>query len=312
VQDSHGTDVAHLPPGLKVFERGWLSSNNILLVGDDAACLVDSGYCTHAPQTLSLVEAALGDRPLDLLVNTHLHSDHCGGNATLQARYPRLRTLIPPGQAAHVRDWDPQELSYAPTGQSCPRFSFDDVLRPGSEARLAGVDWQVHAAPGHDPHSVVLFEPRERVLISADALWENGFGVVFPELEGSQAFDEVSETLALIEALAPELVIPGHGAVFADVSGALANARRRLDGFMRHPSRHAQHASKVLLKFKLLELQRVPIDEFRAWAARTAYLEVVRARYFPDQPMMGWLDGLLHDLARSGAAVLEENWVGNA
>jgi hypothetical protein len=33
------------------------------------------------------------------------------------------------------------------------------------------------------------------VLISADALWENGFGVVFPELEGDDAFAIVAATL---------------------------------------------------------------------------------------------------------------------
>ena len=52
------------------------------------AALVDTGYATHAPQTLALVQQALGARPLDLIVNTHLHSDHCGGNALLQAAWP--------------------------------------------------------------------------------------------------------------------------------------------------------------------------------------------------------------------------------
>jgi len=88
---------APLPAGVQVFERGWLSSNNVLLCDDDAATLVDSGYATHASQTLALVEHALGARPLDQLVNTHLHSDHCGGNAALQARYAALHTRIPRG-----------------------------------------------------------------------------------------------------------------------------------------------------------------------------------------------------------------------
>jgi len=52
------------------------------------------------------VDSALQGRPLDLLLNTHLHSDHCGGNAALQARYPALQTLIPPGHADYVRVWD--------------------------------------------------------------------------------------------------------------------------------------------------------------------------------------------------------------
>jgi glyoxylase-like metal-dependent hydrolase (beta-lactamase superfamily II) len=78
-----------LPVGVTVLERGWLSSNNILIQGTGPAALIDSGYCTHAPQTLALVKAALGSLPLVTLINTHLHSDHCGGNAALQAAYPR-------------------------------------------------------------------------------------------------------------------------------------------------------------------------------------------------------------------------------
>lgn len=206
-----------LPPDVQVLERGWLSSNNVLIVGRDSVALVDSGYATHTDQTLALVRSALGSRTLDTLVNTHLHSDHCGGNAALQAAYPRLRTLIPPGQAAAVQAWDPCALSYEPTGQLCPRFRFDGVLAPGGTVQLGDLHWQVHAAPGHDPHSVVLFEPGSRTLLSADALWENGFGVVFPELEGEHAFEEIASTLLLIEQLQPAVVVPGHGCPFSDV-----------------------------------------------------------------------------------------------
>jgi glyoxylase-like metal-dependent hydrolase (beta-lactamase superfamily II) len=38
----------------------------------------------------------------------------------------------------------------------------------------------VIAAPGHDPDSVMLLDRHHGVLIYADALRENGFGVVFP------------------------------------------------------------------------------------------------------------------------------------
>jgi glyoxylase-like metal-dependent hydrolase (beta-lactamase superfamily II) len=95
-----------LPPDIVVFERGWLSSNNILLLAGPVCALVDSGYCTHSGQTLALLRQSLGRRPLDLLLNTHLHSDHCGGNALLQQSYPALQTLIPPGLSEHVRNWN--------------------------------------------------------------------------------------------------------------------------------------------------------------------------------------------------------------
>src|SRR5574343_1317261 len=60
-----------LPPGVTVFERGWLSSNNVLLDDGIAPVLIDTGYCTHAEQTLALVAHALGDRPLAHVLNTH-------------------------------------------------------------------------------------------------------------------------------------------------------------------------------------------------------------------------------------------------
>lgn len=310
---------ALLPPGITVLERGWLSANNILLTDPggaadgDGAALVDSGYCTHAAQTLALVQAALPPgQPLALLANTHLHSDHCGGNAALQARFPGLCTLIPPGQAALVRDWNPDALSYTPTGQECPRFGYDGLLQPGSTLRLGGRGWQVHAAPGHDTHSVVLFEPESRVLISADALWENGFGVVFPELEGEQAFADVAATLDRIEALAPRIVIPGHGPVFTDVTGALATARRRLQGFVQSPDRHALYAAKVLLKYKLLEWQQAPVAQMQAWAAATPYFGLLHARHFGGTPFAAWTDGLLSALEASGAARRADGWLHNA
>ena len=291
-----------LPDGVTVFERGWLSANNILIEGPEHCTLVDSGYVTHAPQTLALVTAALGSRPLELLLNTHLHSDHCGGNASLQMQYPALRVEVPPGDAGAVERWDEDALSFRVTGQQCPRFRLDGLLTPGTERQLGTAVWQVHGAPGHDPHSVLFFEPETRTLISADALWENGFGVVFPELTGEPSFDEVASTLDLIESLAPARVIPGHGAVFDDAAAALAVARKRLSGLAANPSKHAWHALKVLVKFKLLEARHVSIHEWRSWCLATPYFELIRARFFAEESFDTVIDEVLADLVRSGAA----------
>lgn len=247
-----------LPATMQVFERGWLSSNNILFTGPDTA-LVDSGYVTHAPQTLSLVERALGGRRLDRLLNTHLHSDHCGGNAALQAAYG-CHTAIPAAESGKVAAWDEDALSFRATGQQCARFGFDGVLAPGDELELGNLRWQVLGAPGHDPHALLLFCPGEGVLISGDALWENGFGVIFPELAGEPGFDEARATLDLIGTLDARVVVPGHGRMFEDVPGALARACSRLDYLAADPRRNAENAIKVLVKFLLLERQRIALD----------------------------------------------------
>jgi glyoxylase-like metal-dependent hydrolase (beta-lactamase superfamily II) len=308
-------DLPTLPPGLTVFERGWLSSNNILFVDDDRAALVDTGYCTHADQTLALVGHALADRALDDVLNTHLHSDHCGGNAALQTRYPAVVTAIPPGLAQAVTEWNEDLLGHSAFGQAIVRYRFDRLLQPGSTERLAGRDWQVHAAPGHDNDAVLLFEPASRTLISADALWQNGFGVVFPELGGGSGYSEVADTLDLIEKLAPATVIPGHGPVFTQVAEALAVARKRLDGFVQQPERHTRHAAKVLIKYKLLELGRTTHADLHAWAQATPMLAVLHdmlrpANQTPDD-FSPWVNDVLADLARSGAVGVEGDAVFN-
>jgi len=301
-----------LPASLSIFERGWLSSNNILIRGRDASALIDSGYCTHAGQTVALVETALAGQPLDRLANTHLHSDHCGGNAALQGKYPDLTTLIPPGQAHHVGAWDAQALSYAPTGQRCPQFQFNALLQPGCEVVLGDLTWQVHAAPGHDPHSVILFEPAARVLVSADALWENGFGVVFPELEGLDAFDKVGQTIDLIESLSARIVIPGHGPAFSEVVAAIASARKRLAYFEAHPDKHIEYAAKVLLKFKLLEVQEIELPALVEWARATPHFYFIHSRHFEGIEFSQWVAQLSAELVRSGAASRQGLLIRNA
>jgi glyoxylase-like metal-dependent hydrolase (beta-lactamase superfamily II) len=291
--------------GVSVFERGWLSSNNILLHGrgdGEAATLIDASHCLHGAQTVALVRHAL--RPGEALarvVNTHLHSDHCGGNAALRRAFG-VQVVIPPGEAEAVARWDEDALSYRATGQRIERFAHDALLRPGDSLRVGARQWSALSAPGHDPHSLVLFDADDGVLISADALWANGFGVVFPELDGEQAFDDVAAVLDLIERLAPRLVIPGHGAPFSDVSDALARARSRLAGFVAEPARHTRHAAKVLLKYHLLEEREQALEALRAWWSSTPLAQRMWARLGgPDGAVAAWGERLVDELVASGA-----------
>ena len=293
-----------LPDSMHVLQRGWLSSNNILFTGDGHSALVDSGYASHAPQTLELVAHLLRGRPLDLLVNTHTHSDHCGGNAVLQQAYG-CRTLIPEGEARAVREWDEEALSYVATGQHCPRFGFDGTIAAGDSLMLGEFEWQVMGAPGHDPHSVILYCPAERLLISADALWENGFGVIFPELEGESGFAEARATLEQIAGLDVRLVIPGHGAPFDDVAGALERAFRRLDYLEADPARNAQNGIKVLVKFRLLERRRITLAELRQWMREIPLLVESNRRHLQADPD-ALADWTAAQLVKAGAAVIED------
>ncbi|WP_233879042.1 MBL fold metallo-hydrolase [Paraburkholderia flagellata] len=292
-----------LPESIRVFERGWLSSNNVLLVDEARAALVDTGYATHAEQTLALVRNALGPRVLDLIVNTHLHSDHCGGNARLQAHWP-CATLIPDASAAIVRDWDEARLSFLATGQTCERFAFTGTLAAGERLTLGGFEWEVIGAPGHDPDSVMLYAAEPRLLISADALWEHGFGVIFPELDGESGFAEQQAVLEAIAKLDVRTVIPGHGKPFANVEAALERAFSRLAWLRADPARNAKNALKVLIVFKLLELRAMTFGSLVAMLDSAASLRAAAQQLAPRSAWPALLRELAGDLAKSGALVV--------
>ncbi|MBC7454057.1 MAG: MBL fold metallo-hydrolase, partial [Massilia sp.] len=234
---------------------------------------------------------------------THLHSDHCGGNAALHAHYG-CSIAIPHGEADAVRAWDQEALSYKATGQQCARFGFDATVAPGDTLLLGDLRWQALAAPGHDACSLIFFCADEGILISADALWQNGFGVIFPELDGASGFTQARDTLALIASLDARLVIPGHGAPFTDIKGALARAGSRLDFLLADPRRNAENAVKVMLKFLLLERQCLALATLATMLSAIPVVAGANRRFLHQSPD-ALADWAISALLRAGAARVE-------
>ena len=76
--------------------------------------------------------------------------------------------------------------------------------------------------------------------------------------------------------------------------------------------KHARHAMKVLMKFKLLEWQVVPRAEWEAWVGGTPYFERIRARFFADASLAELMRELLGELIAVGAAQSDALEVRNA
>jgi len=169
-----------------------------------------------------------------------------------------------------------------------------------------GYDAAARIAKDAQKNGLGIREAAERAgLLSADALWEQGFGVVFPEVAGEPGFADVAATLDLIARLPLQVVVPGHGRPFDDVAGALARARSRLASFMADPARHARHAIKVLLKYHLMEVGSQPHEALLQWALAAPLLEgVVRAASDGGRTSAEALCvGLLDELVAVGALV---------
>ncbi|MEL6527381.1 MAG: MBL fold metallo-hydrolase, partial [Chloroflexota bacterium] len=76
-----------MPPSLTFFQRPFPSANSILVHGTQPI-LIDTGFRTDAKRTVDLLHSVDTDpRDLQMVVNTHWHCDHAGGNSYLQTKY---------------------------------------------------------------------------------------------------------------------------------------------------------------------------------------------------------------------------------
>ena len=183
------------------------------------------------------------------------------------------------------------------------------TLHAGESFCMGGLNWQALAAPGHDMEALIFHNPDKRLLISGDALWENGFGVIFPELLGqADGLRHTQATLEAIGRLPVDLVIPGHGSPFVDIDAALERAFRRLAQFANDSERLAWHAIKVAVAFALMERRRIACATFDAFVLSLPFVTDINRRW------LGWPTDLLCQRLRSalenaGSLRRENDWL---
>ena len=171
-----------------------------------------------------------------------------------------------------LRDWMPVMPS---VGRATTR------LRGGERFLAGGRVWEVLHTPGHSPGHICLWSADGRLLCSGDHLLKS----VSPPVTFERGFERdpmgsYLESLRLVQALAPALVLPGHGEPFANGGRRAASIeqgkRRRLQQVLELLDRQDRTATDVTA-----ELFRVPLTPSQrhfAMAEILAYLAYHEAR----------------------------------
>jgi cyclase len=204
--------LEELAPGVYAYvqaDGSWFINNTGLIAADGEAVCIDS--CATQARTLSFLAAvrSVTSSPIDILVNTHHHPDHTNGNGLLGARTIVAHTACRAELA--VAPWPPPPGVFAPVvwgeiDARPPSLCFESTARLHATSRE--IDLRHLGAAAHTTNDVIVWLPDERILFAGDLAW--GAGTPFA-LSGS--ISGWLSALERLEALAPAIVVPGHGPV---------------------------------------------------------------------------------------------------
>lgn len=184
---------------------------NTYVVWDEAsmeAAIVDCGALF--PQEEEKIEAFVSDNNLKVkyILNTHLHLDHCFGNAWAAERYGILPMAHKDDETLLARMGEQARMFGLPfevkTEKLGGYLKDDDVLMLGEN------EIKVIHTPGHSRGGVCFYIPSAGWLISGDSLFEGSIGRT--DLEGGSYATLIKSITERLMTLPEETVVyPGHG-----------------------------------------------------------------------------------------------------
>jgi hydroxyacylglutathione hydrolase len=232
------------------------SDNMYLVEGRDKALLIDTGL---GVARLNAFVKTLSAKPL-IVVNTHGHPDHAGGNFEFRTVYAH------PAEFAAIRQMGTQE-SRARAVQSMARGVQAPDMIPVEEAAkapqaellpvkdgyvfdLGGRKLEVIETPGHTPGEIVLLDAANKVLFTGD----NSNSLVWLFLPNSRPLEVYLQSLKKLQKRAGEFttIYPGHGTPLpaSFIGEQIACVESILDGSAKSEPQHYFAGDAMVARYK--------------------------------------------------------------
>lgn len=199
--------MAPLGPNMSLLTGA--GGNIVRLAGDDGALVIDSGLQTAAAKTAAELTR---DGAVALLVNTHWHFDHAGGNETLAKSGARiLATENCRKRLASDQFVEPMKVTTpASPAAALPvvTFSSETALHlNGEDIRLVPVP------PAHTDGDVIVRFEKADIIHAGDLFFHGGYPFI-DYSSGGWLGGMVGAITKVAELAGPKTrIVPGHGVV---------------------------------------------------------------------------------------------------
>jgi glyoxylase-like metal-dependent hydrolase (beta-lactamase superfamily II) len=214
-------DIYCIDPQITAFIRPADGANVGLIHTPVGATLIDT---TSSPAEIKALLEAVEVRPneINMVVNTHFHSDHTWGNQQFSCPILAHRLCLERMEFNLRGEWSPEEFQaylvelmqtdpqkageLRDTLQELQITLPDQVFDDRFERELGGVKFQVIHMGGHTPDSSIVWLPEKFLLFASDLIFQGRYPFVFDA--DIPAWIEALKRLLEFQA---EVIIPGHG-----------------------------------------------------------------------------------------------------
>jgi len=197
-------------------EQGMLDCNTYVITGSPGI-VIDPGNAEFIQARIDgLRKDGIDPAGIGIIVNTHLHIDHCGANEAFK-KISGAKIALHPVQkqnyqlvvidGARIFGIEPSEFT-------------EDYLLDGESLGNDGVEMEMIVSPGHSPDCVCFYNRRDKILICGDVLFEMNTGRV--DLPGGNG-EELKKSIEALSKLDIEYLLPGHMGVVSGAEKVVAN-----------------------------------------------------------------------------------------
>ncbi len=288
------------PEPFVFFQRSFPSANMVLVKGD-RPILVDSGFGGDIAETMHILrQSGFPPEDITLIVNSHYHCDHAGGNSVLQREYG-IPIAAHRWEAGLVNRRDREACTAEWLRQPMEPYTVTRLLSEGDRIEVGGARLEVIETPGHTLGHISLYSPEDRVLIGGDLFHSDDVAWLNPFREGVGATERAIESLERPLKLKIAWAASGHGNPISDPKSAIKAACERYEKWLEEPEGAAWHGCKRILAYALMLTDGMDEPTLHAYLLDAPWFNDYARHAFNEEPSY-FIQPLAAEMLRSNAA----------
>jgi len=230
------TDEVEIVSGITQIPARKPGSHCYVFYGEDLTVLVDSGLQSNEER----IRDVIGGAP-DIIINTHEHFDHIGGNKAFQGESTIAAHRF---SAVKMNHGDDEVLQCRAHKQDITGYRVHYWLQNNTLFDIGGMHLKVFHTPGHTSGCICLYESRTRTMISGDTVFADG---TISLITRSGSYGEYMNSLGRLQTIKIDRICPGHGKVISNSRDSEETLRKSIE-----------HAREKLQEMKEGEINEDP------------------------------------------------------